>query len=77
MSRVQYEELACPFCDTGKISCGYVAGSWSVKSTGKNSLGSGKHVSKSSDVWLIQSGCSKCGKSSDEVEKELKRKGVI
>lgn len=77
MSRIQYEELPCPFCDVGRISCGYVAGAWSVKSSGKNSLGSGKHASKSSEVWLIQSGCPKCGKSSEEVEKELLKKGII
>lgn len=71
------ETLSCPFCSKGIISCLYFPGAWGVKSTGKNSLGSGKHVSKSSDTWVVQSGCTVCGKSIEEVEKELKRKDII
>lgn len=73
----QIEELSCPFCDKGKISCLYFRGAWTQKSAGRNSLGSGKKVTKSSDTWLIQSGCSVCGKPLEEVEKELNKKGII
>ena len=77
MSRIGYQELSCPFCDKGRITCGYVAGAWSVKSTGRTSLPGNKTKHKSSDVWLIQSGCSACGKSQEDVEKELKEKDII
>ncbi len=73
----QYEELSCPFCDKGVIQAIYIAGAWSVKSSGKNSLGSGKSARRSSDVWLIKNGCGICGKSAGEVEKELRRKSLI
>jgi hypothetical protein len=32
---------------------------------------------KSSDVWIIQSGCNVCGKSQEVVEKKLKEEGII
>lgn len=73
----QYEELPCPFCDKGKISCLYFPSAWSVKSTGRGALGKGRSVSKSSETWLIKTGCSACGKTADEVEKELRKKNVI
>jgi hypothetical protein len=75
--RGQYEELSCPFCDKGRIQCWYIPGVWSEKSSGRSSLGSGKKVIKSSDTWLIRSGCSHCGKSQEEVEKELRKKNII
>jgi hypothetical protein len=75
--RGQYEELSCPFCDKGKIQAWYIPGVWTEKRTGKSSLGRGKSVIKSTDVWLIKSGCSICGKLQEEVEKELRKKGVI
>jgi len=70
-------ELACPFCDKGRIQCWYIAGAVQEKRTGRSSLGSGKSITKSSDVWMIQSGCNVCGKSVEEVEKELKKQNMI
>jgi len=70
-------ELACPFCDKGKISCIYIASVWGEKHSGRSSIGSGKKVTKSADVWLIQSGCPICGKSQEEVERELKKQNMI
>ena len=70
-------ELACPFCDKGKIQCWYIPGAVQEKHSGRSSLGSGKSIKKSSDVWLIQSGCSVCGKSREEVEKKLRLDGII
>lgn len=75
--RGQYEELPCPFCDKGRISCLYIPGAWSHKMKRTKTLPGSGSVSKSADTWLIQSGCSVCGKSQEEVEKELIRKGVI
>jgi hypothetical protein len=75
--RGQYEELGCPFCDKGKIQCWYIPGAWSHKMKRTKTLPGSGSVSKSSDVWLIQSGCLKCGKSVEEVEKELRNKGTI
>jgi len=70
-------ELACPFCDKGKIQCWYIAGAISVKRSGARSLPGKTSKHKSSDVWMIQSGCNICGKSQEEVEKGLKKKGII
>jgi len=75
--RGQYEELACPFCDKGKIPCWYIPGAWSHKMKRTKTLPGSGSVSKSADVWLIKSGCSVCGKSQEEVERELRKKGVI
>lgn len=68
----QNEEISCPFCHEGKVKALYVPSVWSVKSTGKNALGSGKHVSKSAEQWDIQSDCSNCGKTATEIKKALK-----
>ncbi len=73
----QYEELSCPFCDKGRISTLYIAGAWSVKRSGARSLPGKTIKQKSSDQWLIQSGCSVCGKNLEEVEKKLKNDGIV
>jgi len=69
-------ELACPFCDKGKIQCWYIPGAVSVKRSGARSLPGKTSKHKSSDVWLIQSGCNACGKSQEEVEKKLIEDGI-
>lgn len=73
----QYEELPCPFCDTGRVNAKYYPSSVSVKRSATASLPVKSSQHKSKETWLIQSGCSKCGKSSEEVEKELQRKNII
>ena len=70
-------ELNCPFCDKGKIQAWYIPSVFGDKRSGRSSLGSGRKITKSSDIWLIQSGCSVCGKNQEEVEKELRKKNVI
>jgi hypothetical protein len=55
----------------------YVPSVWGEKRGGRTSLGSGKRITKSREQWIIQSGCSKCGKSQEEVEKELRAKEMI
>lgn len=75
--RGQYEELNCPFCDKGKIQCFFIPGAWSHKMKRTKTLPGSGSVSKSADVWLIQSGCKNCSKSQEEVEKELRRKNII
>lgn len=75
--RGSYEELSCPFCDKGRIQDWYIPGAWNIKRVSTGSLPGKKDISKSSDVWLIQSGCNICGKSSEEVEKELRKKNII
>lgn len=73
----QYEELSCPFCDKGRIACLYFPGAWSHKMKRTKTLPGSGSVSKSSDTWLIKSGCSICGKTQEEVEKELRKQGTI
>lgn len=73
----QYETLSCPFCDKGKITCLYFPSVISVKREKSATFGSKTSRSKSSDTWLVQSGCSFCGKSQEEVEKELKKRDII
>lgn len=75
--RGEYTELSCPFCDRGRIRALYIPGVWSERRTGRSSLGKGRSIRKSSDTWLIQSGCNLCGKSKEEVERKLKEKGII
>ena len=70
-------ELPCPFCESGKIQCWYIAGAWSHKMKKTKTLPGSGTVSKSSDVWLIQSGCTVCGKNAEEVESKLREKGMI
>jgi hypothetical protein len=75
--RGQYEELSCPFCDKGKIQCWYIPSVTTVRTRPSATFGKMKEKSKSPDIWLIQSGCSFCGKSQEEVEKELRKKEII
>ena len=76
VSRFQHEQLSCPFCDKCTITCLHIPSSFSSKTI---HVGSNKKTvpKKSSEIWLIQSGCSICGKSNEEVEKELRKKGII
>lgn len=73
----QHEELSCPFCDKGRISCLYFPSAWGEKRTGRSSLGSGKRVTKSSEEWIVQSGCNVCNKSKEEINSELKKLNII
>ena len=73
----QYEELSCPFCDKGRIPCLYFPSVVSIRSKSTATFGKVKQKSKSTDMWLIKSGCNICNKTSEEVEKELKRKDII
>ncbi len=77
MSRIQYEELSCPFCDKGRISCGYIPSALTERRSVTATFGSRGVKKVTKEIWLIQSGCSICGKSQEEVEKELKNKGII
>jgi hypothetical protein len=70
-------ELTCPFCDKGRIQCWFIPGAISVKISGARSLPGKTSKHKSSDVWLVQSGCSVCGKTQEEVEKKLREEGKI
>ena len=70
--RGEYTELPCPFCDKGVIKAFYIPGAVSFKRSGSTSLPGKTSKHKSSDTWLIQSGCSACGKSPEEVEKKLR-----
>jgi len=75
--RGEYQELSCPFCDKGKIQAWHIPSVWMEKRSGRSSLGKGKKVIRSSDVWLIKSGCSNCGKCPEEVEKKLRELNII
>ena len=72
----QPEQLSCPFCDKGVISCTYFPGAWSVRQN-KSRVLKGSQKVKSSDVWIIRSDCNACGKSEDEVEQKLKQDNII
>jgi hypothetical protein len=75
--RGNYEELSCPFCDTGRIRCWHIPSSWSEKRQTSETFGRKRLLRKNPDIWLIQSGCNICGKSQEEVKEELKKKNVI
>jgi len=73
----QWEILPCPFCEKGEISCKWYPSSSKVSLNKTASLPGQGSMSKSKEVWIVLSGCSKCGKSQDEVESELKKRGLI
>lgn len=73
----QYETLSCPFCDKGRIQCLYFPGAIGQRTRASATFGKIKERRKSSETWLIQSGCTVCGKSQEEVERELKNKEII
>lgn len=75
--RGEYTELPCPFCDKGRIHAWYIPGAISVKRSGARSLPSKFSKSKSSDIWILKSGCNVCNKSLEDVEKKLKEDGII
>jgi hypothetical protein len=70
-------ELDCPFCGKGKIQAWYIPGAITVKRSSSRALPGKFSKIKSSDVWIIQSGCNVCGKSQEEVEKKLRKEDVI
>ncbi len=72
----EYSELICPFCDKGKITCMYVPSSFSVKQNKSRVMGSSKKI-RNPDIWVIKSGCYICGRTREEVEKELKNRNII
>lgn len=74
--RGEYEELECPFCEKGKIVCLHFPSTTKIRRV-SGSFGRGYHYSKSKDVWIVMSGCPICGKSKEEIERELKRQGII
>ncbi len=73
----QTEILACPFCDKGQIVCLYFPSVSVIRTRPTATFGNRKKRETSSEEWIVQSGCKVCGKSVEEVEKELKNKGVI
>ena len=75
--RGQYEELSCPFCDKGRIVCWHIPSITRIRTHPTATFGKAKSKVKSPDIWLIKSGCNVCGKSQEEVEKELKKNEII
>jgi hypothetical protein len=75
--RGEYEELVYPFCEKGKIIALHFPSVWSFKRKSTETLPDRGTFRKSVQVWIIQSGCSVCGKSKEEVKKELKRRKWI
>ena len=73
----QYEILPCPFCDKGQIQCLYFPSVTTEKRRVSATFGAKKERSKSSESWIIQSGCKSCGKTEEEVEKEFKKRNII
>jgi hypothetical protein len=72
-----YDMWDCPFCEKTTISVTHYPKSVSVKRSKTASLPGSKGYHVNRDVYVISSGCSNCHKSSNEVEDELKRTGMI
>lgn len=72
MSLIQHEDIPCPFCGAGKISCDHIPSVWSEKRDGKNALGSGKSITKSLEEWDVKSDCPNCGKTANEIKRAIK-----
>jgi hypothetical protein len=71
--REGYIELAYLFCDKGKIEIWYTPVVWTVRRTERSSFGERKSIKKSSNIWIIKSGCDIYGKSQEKVKKGLKK----
>lgn len=71
----QYEILLCPFCKKGQINCKWFPSAISIKRNSTASLPGKGSVNKSRDTWIVQSGCSDCGKSQEDVEIQLRKEG--
>lgn len=72
MSQMQSEEIPCPFCGIGKVTCDHIPSAWSFKAKRTKTLPGSGTASKSAEVWDIKSGCSNCGKTVDEIRKAMK-----
>jgi len=48
-----------------------------VKRNATSSLPGGGSLSKSKETWVVKSGRESCGKTKDEVERELRKNGSI
>ena len=75
----QYGIIPCPFCDKGQIDYKYYPSEISVKRGATSSLGRVSSFSKSRETKIIQSDCPVCGKTAEEISKELENqeKGEI
>jgi hypothetical protein len=73
----QYEILHCPFCIERTINCTYFPSATKIKISSTSTFGKAQQKRKSSETWIVQSGCNKCGKSMEEVEKKLRDDGII
>lgn len=73
----QYEIIVCPFCHSESISCRYFPSATKIKIRSTATFGRNTRRVKSAEVWIVQSGCDKCGKSLEDVEKKLKDDGII
>ena len=73
----QYEVLSCPFCQKNTISCLYFPSAIKVKIRSTATFGKTTKRTKSAEIWVIQSGCSNCNKSLEEIEKKLKEDKII
>ena len=71
MSQIQQEEIPCPFCGIGKILCGYIPESYTIKHI-RSGKGRANVPKKSSEQWDVQSGCVNCGKNISEIKRALK-----
>lgn len=73
----EYEVWDCPFCKENTISIIHYPPSYSVKRAKTASLPGSKGFHRNPDQYVIKSGCAKCGKTVEEVEKGLKDQGFL
>jgi len=73
----EYEVWDCPFCGANTISVIHFPKSVSAKRARTASLPGSKGFHKNPDIFIVRSGCEKCGKSSKGVERKLKNEGML
>jgi rRNA maturation protein Nop10 len=71
-----YDVRDCPFCGENTVSVIHFPKSVTVKHSRSRtaSLQGSKGFHVNPDIYIIESRCLKCGKTSDEVEKKFKSK---
>ncbi len=73
----EYDVWDCPFCGARSISVVRYPSSISVKRSKTASLPGSKGFHRSPDVYVVKGGCSKCGKTMEEVEAKFTQEGML
>lgn len=70
-STIQVKEIPCPFCKDGIVKAHHRPSVRSFR-TSRSAAGAKSVPCRTTEKWNVLSGCSKCGKTKQEIVKALK-----